>query len=373
MKHRYVFVSFLLLLAFAASAESIPVISKWARLEQSFKSSVAYADPLREATLSAVFTAPDGRTNRIYGFWDGGRTWRIRFAPDQLGPWSYETTCSDPGNKGLHRQSGKFICSIPNGTNRFAKHGPVRVAADHRHFEHADGTPFFWLADNLAGGIARAVPKDLETYARVRFSQGFTAAAWDLRASADEKGEMPCMGGDRITINPGFFQRLDAKLAILEGAGLLNMITPLDGYQFPDAPLPDDDTALLVRYVIARWGANISGWLLPIEGDTEFPQVNRSERWKKLGPTTFGGPSHGPVLIYASETTWLLNRFRAERWVDAVGYGTLMDTSDASVKWLVTQTPANEWSKEPPLPVLPFLPTENNPVGSSDRVFKRMK
>src|SRR5262249_4351631 len=156
--------------------------------------------------------------NRVSGFWDGGRTWRVRFAPDQVGHWSYETTCSDVSNKGLSGQSGKFIFSIPNGTNRFAKHWPVRVAADHRHFEHADGTPFFWMADNLAAGMARSDPKNLQVYASVRVSQGFTAAVWALGTSVDEKGELPCIGGDRITINPGFFQRLDAKLITLERA-----------------------------------------------------------------------------------------------------------------------------------------------------------
>jgi len=287
-----------------------------------------------------------------------------------MGHWSYETTCSDPGNKGLHRQSGKFICSIPNGTNRFAQHGPVRVAPDHRHFEHADGTPFFWMADNLSAGMARSSPKDLQLYADVRAGQGFTAAVWDLGISVDERGEFPGIGGDRITINPGFFQRLETKLAILERAGLPSMITPLDGYRYPDAPLPDDDTALLVRYVVARWGANISGWLLPIEGDSEYPLVNRAERWKKLGPAAFGDASHGPVVLYASETTWLLNRFRGERWVDAVGYATLTDSSDDSIRWLTTQTPAYEWSKAPPVPVLPFLPTENGLMARAKTRFQ---
>ena len=32
-------------------------------------------------------------------------------------------------------------------------HGPLRVAADRRHFEHADGTPFFWLADTWWMGL----------------------------------------------------------------------------------------------------------------------------------------------------------------------------------------------------------------------------
>jgi hypothetical protein len=350
-------------------AETTPVISKWSRFEKSFKSLVTYADPLREATFTVLFTAPDGRTIHAYGFWDGGKTWRVRFSPDQVGHWSYETTCSDPSNKGLHRQTGKFICSIQNGKSRFAKHGPVRVALDHRHFEHADGTPFFWMADNLAAGMPRSTPADLELYAKIRVGQGFTAAVWPLGTSTDEKGELPCIGGDRVTINPAFFQRLDAKVAILEQAGLLNMITPLDGYEYPDAPLPEDDAALLVRYVVARWGASVAGWVLPIEGEGEYPQVNRCERWKKLAPAAFLD-SHGPIVVYASETTWLLNRFRGERWVDAVGYGTLRDSSDDSLRWLTTQTPAVEWSKEPPGVVLPFLPSENRRIGRTETRFQ---
>jgi hypothetical protein len=37
--------------------------------------------------------------------------------------------------------------------NPFYTHGPIRVAASHRHFEHADGTPFFWLGDTWWMGL----------------------------------------------------------------------------------------------------------------------------------------------------------------------------------------------------------------------------
>src|SRR5438309_3912177 len=73
----------------AAPSPQMPVVSKWGRFEQSFKSSLVYSHPLQEATLAVVFTSPLGETNQVYGFWDGGKTWRVRFSPNQPGRWSF--------------------------------------------------------------------------------------------------------------------------------------------------------------------------------------------------------------------------------------------------------------------------------------------
>src|SRR5438477_12633169 len=86
----------------AASQNSIP---QWERFEKTFESSVSYPNAPQEASLQAVFVSPSGETHRIYGFWDGGNAWRIRFAPNQAGKWTYKTTCSDQTNSGLHGDS----------------------------------------------------------------------------------------------------------------------------------------------------------------------------------------------------------------------------------------------------------------------------
>ena len=150
----------------AAASAKMPVIAKWGRFEQAFKSSVIYSNAVQDASLKVLFTSPLGETNEVDGFWDGGRTWRVRFAPDQPGRWTFKTTCSDAANDGLHNQTGEFLCTAATGPTRFHKHGPVRVARDHRHLEHADGTPFFWLADTVWDGARAAEPKDWEFYAR---------------------------------------------------------------------------------------------------------------------------------------------------------------------------------------------------------------
>src|SRR5438045_1675347 len=66
-------------------------VPKWERFEKTFESSVSYANPPQEASLQAAFVSPSGETSRIYGFWDGAKTWRIRFAPNQTGKWTYKT------------------------------------------------------------------------------------------------------------------------------------------------------------------------------------------------------------------------------------------------------------------------------------------
>ena len=114
----------------ARAAAKMQVVPKWSRFEQAFKSSVAYSNPVQDAALTVVFTSPLGDTSEVDGFWDGGKTWRVRFSPDQPGRWKFQTTCSDTANVGLHKEFGEFLCSAAVGQNRFHQHGPLRVARD---------------------------------------------------------------------------------------------------------------------------------------------------------------------------------------------------------------------------------------------------
>src|SRR5258708_2388845 len=271
----------------AASSGRIPLAAQWDRFEASFRSSVAYTNPLQQATLSVVFTSPLGEVSRIYGFWDGGKTWRVRFSPDQPGRWTFQTSCSDASNKGLNDQRGEFVCTAAIGKSRFALHGPVRVAADHHHFNHADGTPFFWLADTAWNGAVASRPEDWNLYARARAAQNFNVAQWSVAPGPDIANESAFTGTDSIAINLAFFKRLDAKIETLRRAGILSAIAPLMEMESQKAnftALPDGQAALLVRYAVARWGADPVAWVLAFDGD---PQTKKVGRWKKIGQSVF--------------------------------------------------------------------------------------
>ena len=125
--------------------------------EEALVSSTTYTNPFLEVELDAIVTQPDGTELRVPGFWAGGNDWRFRYASDQLGTHTWQTECSDASNTGLHGVTGSIEVVASTSTNPLFLHGPIRVAADQRHFEHADGTPFLWLGDTWWKGLCKRI------------------------------------------------------------------------------------------------------------------------------------------------------------------------------------------------------------------------
>jgi hypothetical protein len=357
--------SLVLMIGMAAALRAAePVISKWGGFEQSFESSVAYENPLQEATLSVVFLSPLGETNRVYGFWDGARTWRVRFSPNMPGKWKWTTTCSDTANKGLHLQSGTFLCSAPVTKTRFGQHGPVRVASSGYTLEHDDGTPFFWVADTAWNGALLSTPKDWDFYLQTRVQQKFNAVKWvatQWRASptGDLKGEMAFTGKEKISVNPEFFRRLDEKADAVTKAGLLNvpvLLWAIGGHSAehnPGAFLPEEQAILLARYMVARWQAHPVVWILG--GDGHY-FGSEGEKWRRIGRAVFDDITHAPVIMHPQGRHWVQREFKDEKWTGIIGYQSGHGDSDESLKWLTSGPITQDWEKEPRHPIINLEP-----------------
>jgi hypothetical protein len=258
--------------------------------EAAFESNQRYTDPIRDVWLAARFISPNGFIHDVDGFWDGGDTWRLRFAVDEPGEWRYETICTDPMNQGLHGQQGTFLVELYNGDNPLYRHGQIKVSADHCYLVHADGTPFFWLADTAWNGVLKARLDDWKNYLSTRRQQGFTAVQAVLtqwRAfDADEAGETAFTGREHIVINPAFYGRIDEKVAAIAQHGLIPALvliwacTPVD----PGHYLEAEDGIVLARYEAARYGAYRAIWLLG--GDGKYGGENAA-KWKEIGGAVF--------------------------------------------------------------------------------------
>src|SRR6476620_6890408 len=105
--------------------------------EWAYTSGKRYADPFNEIELDVVFKAPSGEEHRIPAFWSGGSQWRIRYAAQTPGRYTYRTICSDTSNRDLHDRSGTLTVEAYAGQNLLYRHGFLRVAQDRRHFEQA--------------------------------------------------------------------------------------------------------------------------------------------------------------------------------------------------------------------------------------------
>ena len=123
--------------------------------------------------LRATFTSPSGKVWRVNGFYmeDAGDTygqgtWRVRFAPNELGSWTYQATVSnDQGtNTG---SSGSFTCVASD------HHGWVRTSDDDGHYlEHEDDTPFLGI------GYCRPWDGDDEGFFREAEEHGINMIHW---------------------------------------------------------------------------------------------------------------------------------------------------------------------------------------------------
>jgi hypothetical protein len=346
-------------------------VPRWTRFEQVLKSAVDYTNPLQEVSLTAVFTSPQGTEYRVYGFWDGGRTWRVRFAPDQIGTWSWRTASSDTKNEGLHGRGGTFECLAPAGTGRFAEHGPVVLSGDGRSFVHADGAPFFFLADTAWNGALLSTSDDWGTYVRTRAGQGFTAVQfvttqWRAAPDGDLNGERAYAGTERIVINPAFFQRLDEKVAALNRAGALAvpvMLWAINGGSNPQlnpgVSLPEGQAVLLARYMVARWGADQVAWILG--GDADYRGA-KAEKWKRIGRAVFDDVAHAPVTMHPGGMQWVWQEFADEKWYGFVGYQSGHGDDDTTLEWQIQGPPAVDWLKRPYRPFVNLEPCYENHV-----------
>ena len=95
---------------------------------------------------------------RVYGFWDGGQTFRVRVVATAPGTWTWRSG-STPADPGLAGKSGSFTAiawTEEEKQQNPLRRGFLRATANHHALEQADGTPFFAIGDTwYAAGTNR--------------------------------------------------------------------------------------------------------------------------------------------------------------------------------------------------------------------------
>lgn len=222
-----------------------------------------YQNPPEELLVDAVFVDPEGRELRVPAFWAGESAWRVRYASPVVGTHTFHVECSRDDERGFAGASGTVEIVPYTGDNALLRHGPVRVAADKRHFEHADGTPFFWLGDTWWMGLCHRLrwPEDFQRLTTDRVKKGFNVVqiigglypdmpAFDPRG-ANEAGYP--WGPEYARLRPEYFDAADRKLAHLVASGITPCLVGLWGYFMPWMGV--EKIKVHWRNLIARYGA----------------------------------------------------------------------------------------------------------------------
>ena len=245
--------------------------------EWSFRAAKACDDPFNKIDLDVVVTGPSGQAMTMPAFWSGGDVWRVRFAAQEPGAHTWRTVCSDASDEGLHGVEGSLTARPYEGCNPLLAKGAVRVAASQRYLEHADGTPFFWLADTWWMGLCKRItwPGEFQMLVADRVAKGFStiqivAGLYPDMGAYDERGLNEAgfpWEPDWARINPAYFDMADLRIDYLVRSGLMPAIVGCWGYYLPLLGL--ERMKKHWRYLVARWASHPVVWC--IAGEVLMP------------------------------------------------------------------------------------------------------
>jgi len=306
----------------ARTAANVPV-------EVEFTAQRDHPDPFNTVTLDVVFKSPGGKAARVPAFWAGGKSWKVRYASGEVGAHAYRAESGDPADPGLHGVEGRVEVGPYEGDNPLYRHGPIRVAGDRRHFEHADGTPFFWLGDTWWMGLCDRLkwPDEVARLTADRKAKGFNVVQlvaglypdmhpFDPRGATD--GGFP-WEPDYARIRPEFFDAVDLRLRHLVDAGISPCVVGMWGYFLPW--MGEAHARQHWRYLIARYGAMPVTWCVAGEANLPwylakgFPYDDREvvHGWTRvIRYVRETDPFHRPVTIHPTA----INQYTARHATD---------------------------------------------------------
>lgn len=243
-------------------------------------------NPFVDVTFGARFTF-GYRTVDVPGFYDGNGVYKVRFSPDTVGKWNYETTGS---TKELTGHTGSFDCYPAKPGNR----GPVGPA--HRfHFQYADGTPYFPFGTTCYAYGFIGQPYQRETLENLK-SAHFNKVRMCLLPKPlgklkpiampfERLASAPASGKERFNLarfNPAYFRQIEQCVNDLREANIqadLILFHPYDAWGFKSMGKEADDRYL--RYALARFSAYRNIWW-SVANEYDLIRSKSTEDWDRF-------------------------------------------------------------------------------------------
>jgi len=271
-----------------------PTVEQWGLFELAL-AGPATGNPFTEVELSARFTQ-GGRTVSVAGFYDGAGVYKIRFMPEAVGEWRYETTSNRPE---LNGRSGGLMATSPAPGN----HGPVRVHHTF-HFAYADGTPYRPVGTTCYAWTHQGdvlEEQTLKTLAAAPFNKlrmGVFPKWYEWNKTEPPRypfeGTAPAQW-DFSRFNPEFFRHFEQRVGQLRDLGIeadIILFHPYDkghwGFDRMDAA--SDDRYL--RYVVARLAAYRNVWW-SLANEFDFMQEKQPADWDRFFQIVQAGDPFG--------------------------------------------------------------------------------
>jgi len=131
----------------------------WETQEVTLKASREYANPYADVDCWIELTGPNFN-HRVYGFWDGDRTFKVRFVATAPGDWQWKVGSNHPDDAGL--SGGGTLKAIAWTDDELSananRRGFVRSTSNGHALQYADGTPFFLVGDTWLAASTWRLP-----------------------------------------------------------------------------------------------------------------------------------------------------------------------------------------------------------------------
>jgi len=265
-------------------------IAQWEVFETSWETKKAYANPFTDIEVNGVFQQ-SAKQWIVPAFWAGGGKWTVRFAPPTQGEYRFHVECTDKANPDLNGSEQTLRVSEYKGHNRLLKHGFLRVSADKRHFEHADGTPFLWLGDTWWKNLCKRMTwEGFQELTANRKAKGFNVVLIVCGPFPDEgmfeprwenEGGKPYENRDFTLVNPAYFDYADRRIKHLVDQEIVPAIVGGWGRDWGMAAVGEAGYKRHWRNLIARYGAYPTVWLFGGEaGGWAFKGVEK--QWTEV-------------------------------------------------------------------------------------------
>jgi len=251
------------------------------------------------ALVDLIVTTPSGRELRVPTFATADDVLRVRYSSDEPGAHSWRV--EGPGS--FPREAGEIEVVEQPDERAIVAHGPLEVSANRRYLQHADGTPFFWLADTWWMSLCKRLhwPDEFRRLTADRVEKGFSviqlvAGLYPDMAAFDERGDneagWPWLP-DWEALNPAWWDLADLRIEWLVSQGLVPCILGSWGYYLPWVGV--ERLKRHWRELIARWGAYPVVWCLAGEGVMAWylhkqnpEQIEIDQRVQRAGWTEVG-------------------------------------------------------------------------------------
>jgi len=349
---------FIFLIALSLSSCGERTVQQWEVFETSITSTKDYENPFIDVQVDALFEK-DGQRWKIPAFWDGGNVWKVRFSPPEIGEYTFQFISNDNSNKSLKGEKKTLTVTAYRGENKLYKHGMIGISENGRHFEHADGTAFFWLADTWWKNLSKRMTwEGFQELAQDRKAKGFSVVQIVAGPYPDEgpfepmwenEGGFMYKNQEFTVLNPEYWKYADRRIKYLIDTEISPAIVGAWGRADCDAMkhVGVDGLKLHWRFLIARYGAYPVFWILAGELHNESKWGEGA--WGEVGRYVREiDPYQRPITIHSGS-----GRRGEEGDDNIITYDMVGGSHDPEVAISsAVNNLISTYHKEPPMPVI---------------------